>query len=519
MWTIVASLILGGLAQVPDQPSPDLRARSIAPFVDSGVIAIVHLDLTRNELPAIMARFSGGVMPSPSEDASKALLAWHDRLRRTGAKDLFVVINAGDMPGLPLVVVPLGPGVDATEIGRLFCGGGKEPPPIAFPTCATLHNAFMAGTSAALDRVRGGSPQPRPELAEAFAALNDGTIGFRLLIVPSAETRRILEETVPNLPRELGGGPITEVTRGLLWAAFGLNAGAKPSFKLVVAAPSEDAARSLHRLGQSVATAVEKAPELQGIFPDFSKLTSQLRTEIIANRLIVKADAQVAADMIDSALRPAREAAIRTQCVNNEKQIALAVHNYIASHKNAFPPAYTTDKAGKPLLSWRVLILPYLEQDALYKEFHLEEPWDSAHNRALVVKMPRVYRCPLENVNAIVQGKTPYIAPRSPGSIFRGGGPVKLNEITDGTSNTIMFLDAGDENAVIWTKPDDWEVPPDAKLAPATILSSHVSRSHKGTNCAFADGAVRFLVPTIMPTTLRALITYAGGEVISADDY
>ena len=90
---------------------------------------------------------------------------------------------------------------------------------------------------------------------------------------------------------------------------------------------------------------------------------------------------------------PFAENAARSQCINNLKQIGLAMHNYHAMHKT-FPPAYTVDKAGKPLLSWRVLILPYLEQDALYKEFHLDEPWDSEHNRALIDRMPATYRCP-----------------------------------------------------------------------------------------------------------------------------
>jgi hypothetical protein len=519
MWTIVASLMICALGQAPDPRAVELRVKAIAPFVDSGVIGVLHLDLTRGDFPAIVARLSGGQSPSPFADASKPLLAWSDSLRQAGAKELFVVINASDMPGPPFAVVPLAPGADAAEIGRLFCGGGKLPPPVHFPTCATLHNAVMAGTAATLDRLRSVSPQPRPELADAFAALSDGSMSLRVLLVPSAETRRVLEETVPTLPQELGGGPITALTRGILWAAFGLDAGPKPSFKLIVASPSEEAARSLQRLGQSLATVLEKRPEFQDIKPDLAKLASQIKTEIVTNRLIVTADAQVAADLIDSVLRPVRQEAIHVQCINNEKQIGLAIHNYISSHKNAFPPAYTTDKAGKPLLSWRVLILPYLEQDALYKEFHLDEPWDSAHNRALIAKMPPAYRCPLENADAIREGKTRYIAPRDPGTIFRGAEPVKLNEITDGTSNTIMFVDAGDERAVTWTKPDDWEVPPDPKLAPKVILSAHRGRRNPGTNCAFADGAVRFLHETIKPATLRSLFTYAEGELISSDDF
>jgi len=281
------------------------------------------------------------------------------------------------MPGMPFVVVPLNPGADATAIGRLFCGGGNQPQPIAFPTCATIHNAVMAGTPAALERVRSAQPADRPELAAAFAAVGEEKISLRLLILPSPDTRRVLEETLPNLPRELGGRPITELTRGVIWLAAGLDAGREPSLKVVVAAPSPEAAQSLRRLGDDVVSLLEESPDLQGIMPEFPKLAAQLRTETTGDRITVTADAQVAARLIDSALRLPREAALRAQCTNNEKQIALAIHNYISRHQTTFPPAYRTGKAGKPLLSWRVLILPFLEEGAIYKEFHLDEPWES----------------------------------------------------------------------------------------------------------------------------------------------
>ena len=169
-------------------------------------------------------------------------------------------------------------------------------------------------------------------------------------------------------------------------------------------------------------------------------------------------------------------------------------------------------------MSWRVLILPYLEQEALFKEFHLDEPWDSEHNRALIAKMPKVYRCPMEDEGVARDGKTRYIAPRGQGTLFRGAEPVKLNEITDGTSNTIMFIEASDDHAATWTKPDDWEVSPDPKAISAGISSGLSGRRNKGSTCAFADGSVRFLSETIKPSTFRALITYAGNEVISSDE-
>ena len=93
------------------------------------------------------------------------------------------------------------------------------------------------------------------------------------------------------------------------------------------------------------------------------------------------------------AVQSAREAARRAQCVNNLKQIGLAMHNY-QSANNAFPRPAITDKQGKALLSWRIAILPYIEQQELYNKFKLDEPWDSPHNKALLKEMPSTYVCP-----------------------------------------------------------------------------------------------------------------------------
>ena len=115
-------------------------------------------------------------------------------------------------------------------------------------------------------------------------------------------------------------------------------------------------------------------------------------------------------------------------------------------------------------MSWRVLILPYIEQDALYKEFHLDEPWDSPHNKALIDRIPPTYRCPAGSRKRADLGKTTYLVPRGASTIFPGPEGVKIQKVTDGTSNTIFVVDAGNERAVPWTKPEDWEVDPGIDL-------------------------------------------------------
>ena len=139
--------------------------------------------------------------------------------------------------------------------------------------------------------------------------------------------------------------------------------------------------------------------------------------------------------------------------MNNLKQIGVAMHNYHDAHRT-FPPAYQADASGRPLLSWRVLILPYLGQDALYREFHLDEPWDSDHNKKLIERIPAVYQSP---GTAAGSGKTNYLTVRGPNTVFPGKDCVGFSDITDGAANTVLVVEASNQKAVVWTKPDDLE--------------------------------------------------------------
>ncbi len=161
--------------------------------------------------------------------------------------------------------------------------------------------------------------------------------------------------------------------------------------------------------------------------------------------------------MLLPAVQQVRAAARRVQALNNLRQMALALLNYESAHGH-FPPAYTVDDDGNPLLSWRVTILPFLEQNELYQQFHLDEPWDSPHNRALADQMPEVFSHPSY---ALTGNKTVFVAPVGEDSILSPGPidfPDKGNEIasiTDGLSNTAMVTTVNEANAVVWTSPED----------------------------------------------------------------
>lgn len=190
-----------------------------------------------------------------------------------------------------------------------------------------------------------------------------------------------------------------------------------------------------------------------------------------------------------------------TTSANNMKQIGLAHHCY--HDVTGAMASDIVDKDGKPLLSWRVHLLPYIEQDNLYKQFKLDEAWDSDNNKKLIAMIPKVY-APIR-VKA-KEGETFYQCFTGKDALFGPGKKVQLQGITDGTSNTIMTIEAGDP--VIWTKPADIVYDPKQPLPKlGTMFDGNF-------NIGLADGSVMWVRSKFDEKILRAAITPAGGETV-----
>jgi len=207
--------------------------------------------------------------------------------------------------------------------------------------------------------------------------------------------------------------------------------------------------------------------------------------------------------MLLPAVRSSGEASRRSMCSNNLKQIAIALLNYESAY-HCLPPAYTVDADGKPLHSWRTLILPYMEQKALYETIDLSKPWDDPANQAAYDTKISAYQCPSANNPA---GQTSYLAVVGPGCCFLATQPRRLAEITDDHGLTLMVIEVDAEHAAHWMSPTD--------ATERSILSFGEARRlpHPGgTQAVFADGHVRFLGKNIKPATLRAAISVAGND-------
>jgi prepilin-type processing-associated H-X9-DG protein len=206
-----------------------------------------------------------------------------------------------------------------------------------------------------------------------------------------------------------------------------------------------------------------------------------------------------------------RQAPQRSQCSNNLRQIALALHNYHDVYK-CLPPAVITDKDGRPMRSWRVAILPFMERKDLFDRYDFNEPWDGPKNRALVGIPIPVYQCP--SAMNPTPTETNYVMIVGKGTI--GGLPnekVGFQHVTDGTSNTIAVVEVVG-TGIHWMEPRDLSIDELSMMLNDGSGKGPSSRHPGGVNVALADGSTPFLPQSISPETLRRLVLRNDGQPV-----
>jgi hypothetical protein len=313
---------------------------------------------------------------------------------------------------------------------------------------------------------------------------------------------------MPQLPRQLGGGPSEVLTEGLVWGAFGCDR-AQFRAELVLQSASQDAARRLAgHLPKMLQAAYNAVPELQRRAPreTFQSLLAQLAPKVEGDRVILRMDglqslgglrfAAIAAAAIQDRVR-------RGANSDNFKRILLAMHNYHDTYQ-MFPP-YTKDRDNKGIvgLSWRVYLLPFLGESKLYQEFRLNEPWDTPHNKGLIARMPKVYQ---SGWIGMPPGRTTFLAPAGEDTVFGSGKAIRIQDITDGTSNTAVLAEVKPELAVPWTAPQDYAFDP---AAPARGL--HVLDDGRFL-AGLADGSVHQLRANVKADLLLHLFRKSDGK-------
>ncbi len=211
-----------------------------------------------------------------------------------------------------------------------------------------------------------------------------------------------------------------------------------------------------------------------------------------------------------------REHYWRSQCKNNLKQIGLGMFNY-SDRNDRFPPA----TLGTPAASWRVTLLPFVEQQELAKRYDFTRAWDSVENAPLQSQVVQAYDCPSRPTRVDRSGRflTAYVVPTMAGSLFDGAQGPKFKDITDGTSNTIMAVESC-SMSIVWSEPRDTD-PTHADISingPGAVKGqsgSFISSWHVGgAHIELADGSVRFMSSETDPAILKKLFTKDAGDAV-----
>jgi prepilin-type processing-associated H-X9-DG protein len=319
--------------------------------------------------------------------------------------------------------------------------------------------------------------------------------------------------------------PLLEKTRGFA-LSLDVDRGLQADLVATVGSPDDlkdvaETLRALLTLGKNAAPSLKRnLGDRQGIAGEFSEWAHGLLASAIENsaletagqavhlRSIAPIDMAEASRLLMSFLTTARADTQRQQSVNHLKQIGLAFHNYHSVNDHFPPPVLYGGKSGRVPYSWRVAILPYLEAQPLYSQYNFDEPWDGPNNRRLIDHMPAVYGYPGAGLKP---GHTAYFVFTGPEAALGKGDRPTVADILDGTSNTILAVEARRE--VPWTKPED--IPFDSHVAPPELGGF----TPYGFNVLFGDGSVRLIKKSVDPSVLKALITRAGREVLSTDSF
>ncbi len=237
------------------------------------------------------------------------------------------------------------------------------------------------------------------------------------------------------------------------------------------------------------------------------RLRYSLRTLLV---IVVVAILVAIGSWFVAAVREARDAAIRCQAQCHLNQLQLALRNYHVVH-GCFPPAYLTDSKGAPVHSWRVLILPFIEQKSLYDAYRFDEPWNGPNNVKLADRMPKIFHMPSEPDSMAM---TNIVAIVGPGTAFPGSRSTRLKDFADGLDNTILLTEIAASD-IPWLEPRDLRVEEMSFTVNDQRKPSISCSRRRGPYVVFADSIHAYQISSALrPETLKALTTIAGGEKV-----
>ncbi len=511
----------GALVEAQDHES-NLKA-----YLTDDVIAIAWLDLEKIQ-PEVLGEYvlSLGAL-NVDEKAAFAVGVGMvqvelDRWKESGIRKVYCLVKPSDVghngPSWVISVDPSSPqrALETIQTSLKSWPSGLSEFWKSF--AVDERSVLIASSDEQLERLQSDRPINVRNYTESWAALGDGAAGF--LVIPGNDTRRVLKEIPLRLP-----APFEKLTGPMLadhldWCGAQIDLSPQPNLKFEFEVTHDDTRAVILESVESGMALLSNllAENIQIPKEDRPVIREFVQSTVTGNRLQIsfgespeqRAAVRKNIGFIVSKIRGAQGDA---QDLNNLRQLLLGLHNYEGAFSRF--PAFNGNGEDSVGLSWRVHILPFLNENELYQQFKLNEAWDSEHNLKLVEKMPTVFWSPQpENFKNNREGKTVYQGPLHPEAAF-SPDPIEgfgFKDFKDGTSNSILLVTVTPDRAVPWTKPADWEVDlenPFAGLSGGTT---------KATAIGLADASTRHITPAVGPETLRRAITISGGEVFDYRD-
>ncbi len=483
-------------------------------LLDETVIGYLHVDLQKIDAEKTTGLFASlfgkdsriGNQFLMSEDFFSQII---DTLKEAGGRRLYFHLSLSDIPvNGPIGWLQLEAGADSTKaaeaIEQVFAMAGFKAVP--------RESAVLFGTESLLKRLA-VNPLPLRADAAEYLELDDDT-ELSIVLVPSSDHHKVLSEFFDTMP-----APFQSVT-GTMFADGArhtvLKVAAVDEQKLELRFTGKDP-QSASQLKTALDKMLQSKPSIDGIIsmPEEFKLLINGILQAVADAdqssggnsfSYSYSESTGSLDRLTKTLAPVISqvefAAQKTNMANRIRKLILACHNFHDANKS-LPASSLNDDEGRPLLSWRVSILPFIGQSKLYEQFKLDEPWDSEHNIKLVSQMPGDF---VSDPSLIQQGKTTFLMVVGDQAIGRSTEPYSLENVKDGTSRTIMFVKAAPESAVEWTKPADWEFDPENPLRGLAVTGQTQLLT------AFADGSSHYI--SFDEKKIKAACTVAGGEFV-----
>ena len=490
-------------------------AKRLENVFDETTIAYAHLDLKKIDFKKVYGKLQEmGEIPNlfsfPPAEAVDQVEGLRQMMVKSGASRIVCTASLYDLESAPVVAIVVEENGKLDAIQEMLNGFGSAG--FVVQSFAKERLVVLARDNV-MQRLKNKELSPRSDVAKVLNQTMTGVLSVHL--IPSSDQLRVIRELLPRLgePLEFVTGKM--IADGIQSASVTLHSVEPLKMNAEVQSASEESAmvikKALTKIQQKIRPSDPERLVLKGFMTKI-----KLKPERDGLILDIGKEEEDLWKALQTFFESARKQAVRGQLVNDLKQIMLAFHNFHDANRY-FPDLGRPQDKGKPGLSWRVHILPYLDQAELYEQFKLDEPWDSPHNVKLVSKIPAIYK---PRDQSIALGKTLLVIPRGKGFFanpyFDANDKEKqraygrrMREFLDGTSNTISILPVVKAHAVTWTKPDDFL--PDSE----TVLSFLKDDTTKRFTFATTDGAVhRISFDSLTAKEIMAMMTIAGGEII-----